>query len=222
MPDEARENPPGAAFSPAPPEPEPQRKSNANWWLGVGLGCGTLLVLLLGLGVVLGLSAFSKVRPRGRPGQCKANLRQIGLACHIYADDNDEEFPPDLAHLYPALVDNAKVFSCPSRPSSYKDFTLGPAAVGERSSSYVYLPGRWPALPGDFFLAYEKIENHGGAGFNVLYVDAHVEWWPKDLIPDVRAKLAEQEARLPELRKKRDAEKKAGTAKTTGTAEEAP
>ena len=118
------------------------------------------------------------LRPRVSPhrySHCKSNLRQIGLACLMWADDHGERFPDSLAQLVPDYVDNPRIFSCDRAPSRWQDFQNGP--VTEESSSYEYLPGRVAALPGDFILAFDKsADHHGGAGFNVLFCDAHVEW----------------------------------------------
>ncbi|HOX08598.1 MAG TPA: hypothetical protein PK280_19540 [Planctomycetota bacterium] len=80
------------------------------------------------------------------------------------------------------------------------DFRTG--SVGEGSSSYVYLPGRSSAMPGDFILAYDKPGNHGSDGVNVLCIDSSVMWIRKSELPGLMQKIADQEAQLPALRKK--------------------
>ncbi len=135
---------------------------------------------------------------------CSANLRQIGLAINGYAEDYDGEFPPSLRELYPDYVNNPKLFSCVTKRCKYTgDFVSG--KVSERSSSYVYLPGRFIALPGDFILAYDKPENHDGDGINAVFVDGHVAWRKMDTAnarANFQKELAEQEAQLPELRQR--------------------
>ncbi|MHC4916193.1 MAG: DUF1559 family PulG-like putative transporter [Planctomycetota bacterium] len=144
------------------------RKGMPVWgWVLIGCGgAGVLGLLLVALLIALMVPAVKRTRENARRATCKSNLRQIGLGCHMYADDNGEQFPPDLGSLTPMYIDNPKVFWCPS--------------CGEYSGggvSYKYLPGRHAALPGDFVLAYDADSgNHSGDGFNVLYCDAHVEW----------------------------------------------
>ncbi len=144
---------------------------------GGGLGGGNpgQAVAVGGILVGLMLPAVTRVRESARRATCKSNLRQLGLAIHMWADDNDEKFPPtaNLKLLVPNYIDNPKVFKCPSGHASYMDFVKG--KVTARSSSYVYLPGRAATTPGWVIIAYGKLENHK-VGRNVLYADAHVEW----------------------------------------------
>ena len=72
---------------------------------------------LAGAGLLLGglqcvfVPAVSRVPESARRATCKSNLRQIGLAILMYAEDSDGRFPPNFAALYPTYVDNPKVFS---------------------------------------------------------------------------------------------------------------
>jgi prepilin-type processing-associated H-X9-DG protein len=193
--DEVRETT-GQAYSPPPPK----KKSSALPWV---LGCGAVGCLgLMVFGVLLGLMlpAVQRVRESARRASCKSNLRQIGLAAHMWADDNDEKFPPDLKSLYPDYVDNAKIYSCPSSRSTYRDFESG--NVTARSSSYAYLPGRAVVFPGTFVLAYDKsADNHNGGGFNVLYCDAHVEWWRATRLAEFNKLLDAQDKVVEKIKK---------------------
>jgi prepilin-type processing-associated H-X9-DG protein len=135
---------------------------------------------------------FPPVRECVHHCSCKSNLRQIGLAIHMYADDYNDEFPPDFKALYPNYVDNPKVFKCPQGKATYKDFYPG-GTIRPSSTSYAYVPGLKATTPGHVILAYDKtVTNHGGLGRNVVFADAHVEWWPEDAPVSFWEYLAEQ------------------------------
>jgi prepilin-type processing-associated H-X9-DG protein len=190
------------------PTPE-KSKTGRSIRLVVGCIVGGLIII----GILVGLSPLKtrKTNEGAMRASCKNNLRQVGIAMHLYADEYDGAFPLILAQLYTGNYTDGsvKIFSCPDNPSSYEDFRTG--KITERSSSYAYFPGRWYCLPGDFILAYDKTpKNHGGDGFNVLYVDSSVRWVGRSDIPVFMKTLADQEARLPELRQKWEEQKKAG------------
>lgn len=60
----------------------------------------TLIELLVVIAIVAILAAiifpvFSRARENARKTTCMSNLRQLGLALHMYAQDWDEGFPID-------------------------------------------------------------------------------------------------------------------------------
>jgi len=59
----------------------------------------TLIELLVVVAIIailagLTLNTLGSARERGRRAKCLSNLRQIGLAMLLYADDHDEQLPP--------------------------------------------------------------------------------------------------------------------------------
>ncbi len=157
-----------------------------------GMVRATALVCLSGCGLFL----LNQLRPRVRESccaaTCKSNLRQIGLAIHMYADDHKEYFPPDFKALCPYYIDNPKVFKCPRGHATYQDFKPG-GTIRPSSTSYAYVPGLKATAPGHVILAYDKVtSDHDGLGRNVVFTDAHVEWWPNDSPVNFWEYLAEQ------------------------------
>lgn len=137
-----------------------------------------VIAILVGLIIFAVADGWAPTRAResAKRASCKMNLRQIRIACQIYADDNGGWFPDRLEQLYPIHTDNsAKIFSCPSNPATWADFTRG--TVTEKSTSYRLVPGLRADVPGPFILAYDASpQAHGGDGPNVAYTDGSVTW----------------------------------------------
>ena len=88
----------------------------------------TLIELLVVIAIIAILAAilfpvFARAREKAKETSCASQLRQLGLALHMYAQDYDEQFPFDsyignphpmlLNGLYP-YVKNRNLFYCPS------------------------------------------------------------------------------------------------------------
>ena len=62
---------------------------------------------------------------------CMNNMKQIGLAARLWANDHKDTFPPDLATMRNELV-TPKILFCPAAPGGVQatDWTqLNPAAI---------------------------------------------------------------------------------------------
>jgi len=149
-------------------------------WLAVGF-----LVLIAGMFLFTG---HRNPRERAHRVHCKSHLRAIGIACHLYADDNGDRFPDMLSQLGTEHLKfceaDAKAFTCPS-------------AGDHKTPSYTLVPGLRNDMPADFVLAYEaSLENHGGNGRNVLSIDSSVEWWRADREAEFQQRLTEQAEKI--------------------------
>lgn len=155
----------------------------------------TIPLSLLATGSYL-LPPAGHSRPAANRIKCSSNMRQIGLALVMYANENHDCFPPDLPTLLRNEEITAHIFICPSSDDDVDSSTTQPSAdsviPGTSHCSYIYFPD--PALrattvsPGRIMLI-EPTSNHDGDGMNVLYADDHVDWLEKKEADRVLAQL---------------------------------
>ncbi len=141
---------------------------------------GAILLSVLAVGFL----GTRRVREGSYHPRCNNRLRQVALACLMYAEDNDELFPPDLDHLHLEYIDRREDVFCP-------------AAGFRAGAKYALEPGLRRTFPNDCILTYCRTAgHHGGKGRNVAFVDAHVEWMRES---EFQAALKKQRAELAKL-----------------------
>ena len=143
--------------------------------------------------VLTWLVAFAPTlsRPRWVVNQirCASNLRQIGQAMLLYANENGGQYPGDFDALLLTQDIAPKIFVCPgSTDTPVAGASPAQWAAGLRSGghlSYVYTArGQTPKNPPAAVLAYEADGHHGPAsdaavhGRNFLYADCSVKYLP--------------------------------------------
>ena len=152
--------------------PKPRRKSVVATILGL---LGVALVLAIA-GVVI---SSNRVTTNKECDRCESNLRVLGLALHIYAEESAGAFPPDLGCLWPQYVESPQIFSCPSNPGKWGEIAKT-GKVTRASTSYVYVAGlrlkdESARIADDrgCVLVYER-KPHRRRPDNVLFVDGSI------------------------------------------------
>jgi prepilin-type processing-associated H-X9-DG protein len=156
-----------------------------------------VLVGALGAIVIAGWVALPWInRAREAAGpRCSSNMRQLGYALTIYANENHARLPDTLEEMLASIDITNHVLIC---PSCNDEIAAGnnasevianirarglPARIEEpatrpRHCSYIYL-GKGlskDALTPATVVVVEPLANHDGDGINVLYGDGRVEF----------------------------------------------
>jgi prepilin-type processing-associated H-X9-DG protein len=147
------------------------------------------------------LPSLCRSRETANRVKCGSNLRQIGQAIFLYAQDNGGQYPPSLAELLAHEDITAEVMTCPSSNDERSSGASTAEVVADLKAaetnapghkhclSYVYVGGELNAktVADTAIVAYEPLENHDGDGANVLFGDGHVEFIDKHSWPTVAA-----------------------------------
>jgi prepilin-type processing-associated H-X9-DG protein len=108
------------------------------------------------------LSPAHKARVSAERITCIQQLRQIAVSVRIYANDHQDQCPPNLDILINSTELTSRELICPGT---------------REKDSYVYCgAGVNTGFPGTAILVYDKKDNHSQPGRNVAFLDGHAEW----------------------------------------------
>jgi len=85
-----------------------------------------VVIAIIGMLAAIMLPALAVARESARRKSCVSNLKQLGLALNMYANENANKFPPtddgylvlmfEGSMMYPEYVTDAMILACPSDP----------------------------------------------------------------------------------------------------------
>lgn len=160
-------------------ESDPELTGRGLATTGIVLGWISLICTIVASIIIIAALVIPATRgaiEQAKRADCMSNLKQAGLAIHMYAQDNAGRFPESLKQVYPEYISSLKLFVCPSRKkikekSVLKDFNL----------CYEYVVGKITEhYPVECLLMFDKEDNHNKEGRNAVFVDGHVEWIPEE------------------------------------------
>ena len=133
--------------------------------------------------VVLCVQGYRSIVAKATTPYCAANLKNIGIACLMYADRHNGNFPDTLEETLRTTGLTVASLIC---PATNDDPAPGETAAEQIARlheghhlSYVYSgKGLTTSVPNPstVILAYEPLSNHKGDGANFLFADGHVQW----------------------------------------------
>jgi prepilin-type processing-associated H-X9-DG protein len=155
-------------------------KGNGLAITGIALPAVLLPLFVLLMGIIM--PGLASVRHIAFKTVCNTNLRGLGKALLIYADDNDEKFPTP-SQWCDLLVEHCevpeKVLRCKGAPEGPCNYAMnknieefGKDAPPDMVLLFETHPG-WNQAGGPEILT---TDNHDGKGCNVLFADNRVEF----------------------------------------------
>jgi hypothetical protein len=127
------------------------------------------------------------IRRRIERHTCSINLSGMGKAIIIYANDFDDQFPPDLETLIRTVELSPKGLRCSGRKKAGDSYVYRGVDLGGQNGNQ------------DLILVHDKADNHTH-GRNVLFVDDRVKWVTEPQFQELikRDNLLRRQRQLPE------------------------
>jgi len=154
------------------------------------LGSAALALFLIDRSVII--PRMSRLREENSRIQCGLDMRTIGQALRLYADDRGGAYPPDLGVLVKTCGMKPDDFICTNvalEPPANMSVAQAAAWV-DQDSTYVYAGAGLTTKCGpSTILLYEKDANHDGNGMNILFADNH---WEFHTLPEAHKMIEEQ------------------------------
>lgn len=152
-----------------------------------GFFISTMLIAIL-------LPSLNRAREQANRIKCASNLRQVGQAIQIYANENKGQFPDTIDQLMLTGDLGPEALVCPTSNDTIAPGTTPHEHVASLATpghlSYVYVgKGLTYRAGADVVVAYEPPANHRNDGMNVLYADGHVDWVGRNVAPKVISEL---------------------------------
>jgi hypothetical protein len=138
-----------------------QGQATAGMIMGIISMCMILVYALL---ISILLPSLARARTLAKRQVAASNLRGLGQALMIYANDYDDVFPPNLQMLVPEGTVTPLQFINPNSGNA-------PPAC-----DYYYVTGLRYDDPPTWFVAWEDPNQNAGEGANVLYRDGNVQF----------------------------------------------
>lgn len=139
------------------------------------------------------MPALNKTKTIAQRVVAGTNLKGIGTACHVYANDHQDKFPPNLEVLIEECDVSPKSLESPRKPKDHS----GP--------SFIYIAGQSVSNPPTNILAYEDPSFVKDGMINVLFVDGHSEAMKMEPFQEALKKTCEQLGRpMPDESKSED------------------
>lgn len=129
---------------------------------------------------------FAEAKARAQQTACLSNLKQLGLAFLMCAQDWDEKLPgKDWVAATQPYLKNTQVLICPGRPEVkigyvYNEAVMGASLkkIGNPAATVLVFEGE--PVEGKDFGGIERIAQGGyhNGGVNMVFVDGHAKWLP--------------------------------------------